>query len=64
MVDENGMDGPTTIEPEQYHPIAGLCYTWVSGQGEMNTRERHQVRLELFQINVQRTIETKRSRVY
>ncbi len=29
MVDENGMDGHTTIQPDQYHPIAWLCYTWV-----------------------------------
>ncbi len=28
MVDENGMDGHTTMQPEQYHPIAWLCYTW------------------------------------
>ncbi len=28
MVDENGMGGHTTIQPEQYHPIAWLCYTW------------------------------------
>ncbi len=29
MVDENGMDGHTTMQPEKYHPIAWLCYTWV-----------------------------------
>ncbi len=29
MEDENGMDGHTTMQPEQYHPIAWLCYTWV-----------------------------------
>ncbi len=29
MVDEHGMSGHTTIQPEQYHPIAWLCYTWV-----------------------------------
>ncbi len=29
MVDEHGMGGHTTIQPEQCHPIAWLCYTWV-----------------------------------
>ncbi len=29
MVDEHGMGGHTTIEPDQYHPIAWLCYIWV-----------------------------------
>ncbi len=33
MVDENGMDGHTTMQPEKYHPIAWLCYTWAEPVG-------------------------------
>ncbi len=30
MVDEHGMGGHTTIETDQYHPIAWLCYIWAT----------------------------------
>ena len=34
----------------------------VCGEGEVNTRERHQVGLELVQVDVKRTSEPERSR--
>ncbi len=43
MVDENGMDGHTTIQPEQYHPIAWLCYTWVWWGREISLHTKDRV---------------------
>ncbi len=34
MVAEHGTGGHTTIQPEQCHPIAWLCYTWVGAMSQ------------------------------